>query len=99
MFAWLLEFGHDDQHHEVRDRANVKSVAATHRGPQRKQEELHPHPHPHGNVNGHVRLRAPGDDDIEWAPDAQAFVSPPAIPPEEIGPHGEIPGYAPEAFS
>ncbi|KAH9971977.1 hypothetical protein BGW80DRAFT_1460194 [Lactifluus volemus] len=27
------------------------------------------------------------------------FVSPLAIPPEEIGPHGEIPGYAPEAFS
>jgi 3-phosphoinositide dependent protein kinase-1 len=59
-------------------------------------EEL---PHPHGNANGHVRLRAPGDDGIEWAPDAQAFVSPPAIPPEEIGPYGEIPDYAPEALA
>jgi hypothetical protein len=62
-------------------------------------EELHPHPHPHGNVNGHVHLQVPGDDDIIWAPDMQVFVSPLAIPPKEIGPHGEIPGYAPEAFS
>jgi 3-phosphoinositide dependent protein kinase-1 len=57
------------------------------------------HPHPNGNAHGHVRLRAPGDDGIEWAPDAQAFVSPPAIPPEEIGPHGEMPDYAPEALA
>lgn len=49
--------------------------------------------HPHGNSHAHVRPRVP-DDGIEWAPDAQAFVSPPAIPPEEIGPHGEIPDYA-----
>ena len=51
-------------------------------------------PHAHA----HVRLRAPGDDGIEWAPDAQAYVSPPAIPPEEIGPHGEMPDYAREAL-
>ena len=51
-------------------------------------------PHTHA----HVRLRAPGDDGIEWAPDAQAYVSPPAIPPEEIGPHGEMPDYAREAL-
>ena len=51
-------------------------------------------PHTHG----HVRIRAPGDDGIEWAPDAQAYVSPPAIPPEEIGPHGEMPDYAREAL-
>ena len=51
-------------------------------------------PHSHG----HVRIRAPGDDGIEWAPDAQTFVSPPAIPPEEIGPHGEIPDYAHKAL-
>lgn len=50
--------------------------------------------HPHGNSHAHVRSRVSGDDGIEWAPDAQAFVSPPAIPPEEIGPHGEIPDYA-----
>ena len=43
-------------------------------------------PHTHG----HVRLRAPGDDGIEWTPDAQTYVS---IPPEEIGPHEEIPDY------
>lgn len=52
---------------------------------------------PHAHAHGHVRIRAPGDDGIEWAPDAQAYVSPPAIPPEEIGPHGEIPDYAREA--
>ena len=51
-------------------------------------------PHAHA----HVRIRAPGDDGIEWAPDAQTFVSPPAIPPEEIGPHGEMPDYAREAL-
>lgn len=51
-------------------------------------------PHTHA----HVRLRAPGDDGIEWATDAQAYVSPPAIPPEEIGPHGEMPDYAREAL-
>lgn len=50
--------------------------------------------HPHGNAHVHARSRAPGDDGIEWAPDAQAYVSPPAIPPEEIGPHGEMPDYA-----
>jgi 3-phosphoinositide dependent protein kinase-1 len=48
----------------------------------------------HGNAHAHSRARVPGDDGIEWAPDAQAFVSPPLIPPEEIGPHGEIPDYA-----
>ncbi|KAH8996399.1 kinase-like protein [Lactarius hatsudake] len=52
---------------------------------------------PHAHAHGHVRIRAPGDDGIEWAPDAQAYVSPPAIPPEEIGPHGEMPDYAREA--
>jgi 3-phosphoinositide dependent protein kinase-1 len=51
-------------------------------------------PHAHG----HVRIRAPEDDGIEWAPDTQAFMSPPAIPPEEIGPHGEIPDYAHKAL-
>jgi hypothetical protein len=56
-------------------------------------------PHPHGNAHTHARLRAPGDDGIEWAPDAQAFLSPPAIPPEEIGPHGEMPDYAREALA
>ncbi|KAH9983613.1 kinase-like domain-containing protein [Russula compacta] len=50
-------------------------------------------PHPNGNSYAHARSRAPGDDGIEWAPDAQVFVSP-AIPPEEIGPHGEMPDYA-----
>jgi len=50
--------------------------------------------HPHGHSHAHVRSRVPGDDGIEWAPDAQAFMSPPAIPPEEIGPHGEMPDYA-----
>ncbi|KAH9961494.1 kinase-like domain-containing protein [Russula dissimulans] len=49
--------------------------------------------HPNGNSHTHPRLRPPGDDGIEWAPDAQVFVSP-AIPPEEIGPHGEMPDYA-----
>jgi 3-phosphoinositide dependent protein kinase-1 len=48
----------------------------------------------HGNAHAHARARVPGDDGIEWAPDAQVFVSPPLIPPEEIGPHGEIPDYA-----
>ncbi len=52
---------------------------------------------PHTHAHAHVRLRAPGDDGIEWATDAQAYVSPPAIPPEEIGPHGEMPDYAREA--
>lgn len=56
-------------------------------------------PHPNGNSHAHARSRASGDDGIEWAPDAQAFVSPPAIPPEEIGPHGEIPDYARESMS
>ena len=55
--------------------------------------------HPHGNAHAHTRSRAPGDDGIEWAPDAQAYVSPPAIPPEEIGPHGEMPDYARESLS
>jgi 3-phosphoinositide dependent protein kinase-1 len=55
--------------------------------------------HPHGNAHAHSRSRAPGDDGIEWAPDAQAYVSPPAIPPEEIGPHGEMPDYARESLS
>jgi 3-phosphoinositide dependent protein kinase-1 len=55
--------------------------------------------HPHGNLHAHARSRAPGDDGIEWAPDAQVFVSPPAIPPEEIGPHGEMPDYARESLS
>ncbi|KAF8494664.1 kinase-like protein [Russula emetica] len=55
--------------------------------------------HPHGNAHAHSRARAPGDDGIEWAPDAQAYVSPPAIPPEEIGPHGEMPDYARESLS
>jgi len=55
--------------------------------------------HPNGNTHAHARSRAPGDDGIEWAPDAQAYVSPPAIPPEEIGPHGEIPDYARESLS
>lgn len=55
--------------------------------------------HPHGNAHTHARSRAPGDDGIEWAPDAQAYVSPPAIPPEEIGPHGEMPDYARESLS
>jgi 3-phosphoinositide dependent protein kinase-1 len=50
--------------------------------------------HPHGNAHAYARSRAPGDDGIEWAPDEQAYVSPPAIPPEEIGPHGEMPDYA-----
>ena len=50
--------------------------------------------HHHGNPHTHARSRVPGDDGIEWAPDAQTFVSPPAIPPEEIGPHGEMPDYA-----
>jgi 3-phosphoinositide dependent protein kinase-1 len=49
--------------------------------------------HLHGN-HAVARSRMPGDDGIEWAPDAQTFVSPPAIPPEEIGPHGEMPDYA-----
>lgn len=49
--------------------------------------------HLNGNSYAHARSRAPGDDGIEWAPDAQVFVSP-AIPPEEIGPHGEMPDYA-----
>ncbi|KAI0301076.1 hypothetical protein B0F90DRAFT_1721495, partial [Multifurca ochricompacta] len=53
---------------------------------------------PHGNSHTHLRSRVPGDDGIEWAPDAQVYVSPPAIPPEEIGPHGEIPDYAREAL-
>jgi 3-phosphoinositide dependent protein kinase-1 len=48
----------------------------------------------YGNAHAHARARVPGDDGIEWAPDAQVFVSPPLIPPEEIGPHGEIPDYA-----
>ena len=48
----------------------------------------------HGNAHTHARARLPGDDGIEWAPSAQAFVSPTLIPPEEIGPHGEIPDYA-----
>jgi 3-phosphoinositide dependent protein kinase-1 len=56
-------------------------------------------PHPHGNAHAYARSRAPGDDGIEWAPDAQAYVSPPAIPPEEIGPHGEMPDYARESLS
>jgi 3-phosphoinositide dependent protein kinase-1 len=55
--------------------------------------------YPHSNAHAHARSRAPGDDGIEWAPDAQAYVSPPAIPPEEIGPHGEIPDYARESLS
>jgi 3-phosphoinositide dependent protein kinase-1 len=55
--------------------------------------------HPYGNAHVHARSRAPGDDGIEWAPDAQAYVSPPAIPPEEIGPHGEMPDYARESLS
>jgi len=55
--------------------------------------------HPNGNPLAHARSRAPGDDGIEWAPDAQAYVSPPAIPPEEIGPHGEMPDYARESLS
>jgi 3-phosphoinositide dependent protein kinase-1 len=55
--------------------------------------------HLHGNAHAHARSRAPGDDGIEWAPDAQAYVSPPAIPPEEIGPHGEMPDYARESLS
>jgi 3-phosphoinositide dependent protein kinase-1 len=55
--------------------------------------------HPQGNAHAHARSRAPGDDGIEWAPDAQAYVSPPAIPPEEIGPHGEMPDYARESLS
>jgi 3-phosphoinositide dependent protein kinase-1 len=50
--------------------------------------------HLHGNAHGHARPRVPGDDGIEWAPDAQTFVSPPLVPPEEIGPHGEMPDYA-----
>ena len=54
---------------------------------------------PNGNSHAHARSRAPGDDGIEWAPDAQAYISPPAIPPEEIGPHGEIPDYARESLS
>lgn len=53
----------------------------------------------HLNGHSHARSRAPGDDGIEWAPDAQAYVSPPAIPPEEIGPHGEMPDYARESLS
>jgi 3-phosphoinositide dependent protein kinase-1 len=53
---------------------------------------------PHAHAHAHVRLRAPGDDGIEWASDAQAYVSPPAIPPEEIGPHGEMPDYARQAL-
>ena len=56
-------------------------------------------PHPNGNAHTHARPRASGDDGIEWVPDAQAFVSPPAIPPEEIGPHGEMPDYAREALA
>ncbi|KAI0267096.1 kinase-like domain-containing protein [Gloeopeniophorella convolvens] len=47
----------------------------------------------------------PGDDGIEWAHDAAvpspasvAFASPPAVPPEDIGPHGEMPDYAREAL-
>ncbi|KAF8259911.1 hypothetical protein EI94DRAFT_1750118 [Lactarius quietus] len=52
-------------------------------------------PHAHA----HVRIRAPGDDGIEWAPNAQTYLSPSAIPPEEIGPHGETPDYAREALS
>ena len=56
-------------------------------------------PHPNGKAHAHARSRAPGDDGIEWAPDAQAYVSPPAIPPEEIGPHGEMPDYARESLS
>jgi 3-phosphoinositide dependent protein kinase-1 len=55
--------------------------------------------HPNGNAHTYARSRAPGDDGIEWAPDAQAYVSPPAIPPEEIGPHGEMPDYARESLS
>ena len=55
--------------------------------------------HLHGSAHSHARSRAPGDDGIEWAPDAQTFVSPPAIPPEEIGPHGEMPDYARESLS
>ncbi|KAF8258076.1 hypothetical protein EI94DRAFT_1755837, partial [Lactarius quietus] len=51
-------------------------------------------PHAHA----HVRIRAPGDDGIEWAPNAQTYLSPSAIPPEEIGPHGETPDYAREAL-
>lgn len=54
-------------------------------------------PHPHGIA--YARSRAPGDDGIEWAPDAPAYISPPAIPPEEIGPHGEMPDYARESLS
>ena len=50
------------------------------------------------HAHAHVRIRAPGDDGIEWATDAQAYVSPRAIPPEEIGPHGEMPDYAREAL-
>jgi hypothetical protein len=56
------------------------------------------HLHLHGDVNGHVHLQAPGDDNIEWVPDVQAFMSPLAIPPKEISPHGEILAYAPKAF-
>ena len=56
-------------------------------------------PYPNGNAHTYSRSRAPGDDGIEWAPDAQAYVSPPAIPPEEIGPHGEMPDYARESLS
>ena len=44
-------------------------------------------------------LTGPGDDGIEWAPDAQAYVLPPAIPPKEIGPHGKMPDYAHESLS
>jgi len=54
--------------------------------------------HPNGNSHAHPRLRPPGDDGIEWAPDAQLFVSP-AIPPEEIGPHGEMPDYARQSLT
>src|SRR6267154_119863 len=31
------------------------------------------------HAHAHSRSRAPGDDGIEWAADAQAYVSPPAI--------------------
>ncbi|KAF8257988.1 kinase-like domain-containing protein [Lactarius quietus] len=48
----------------------------------------------------HMRIRTRvdehGEDGIEWAPDAQTYLSPLAIPPEEIGPHEEIPEYARE---
>ena len=54
-------------------------------------------PHPHGNPHAHACSRAPGDDGIEWAPDVQAYVSPPAIPPEDIGPRGEMLNYARES--